>query len=426
MKLVLTGASGYIGQRFSSFAIGRGHVVVAATRDQPQGRLFSWMHFDLLDGAPVELPPNTDVVIHLAVNARASTDEEGGQEISAADRLIEAAGRVGARMVFVSSQTARLDAPTVYGRTKWRIEQKVLASGGCVIRPGQVYGGVERGLFGVLSGTVRKLPLLPDFLPAPMIQPIHVDDLVAGLMRVAEQVSDPPGVLCLAATEPISFVRFLAAIAKWRLRCKRFFFPVPVVMARMFTRLAGERRSRFWGLSRLDSLFDLPLMETAVDLGRLGITLRSLEDGMHCSGDGRRRRLLQEGKALLRYLLKESPSHTLLRRYVRAIEHLRGGTSLRMASLFVRLPVLLALLDGKASRTRAWGKEFNWRLDAASALAEATPQGARRFLGIGQGSWLLTSLMRMSLALVGELFWRLAGILCHPLLLRWLQRERSI
>jgi len=111
---------------------------------------------------------------------------------------------------------------------------------------------------------------------------------------------------------------------------------------------------------------------------------------------------------------------------VRAIEHLRGGTSLRMASLFVRLPVLLALLDGKASRTRAWGKEFNWRLDAASALAEATPQGARRFLGIGQGSWLLTSLMRMSLALVGELFWRLAGILCHPLLLRWLQRERSI
>jgi len=38
----------------------------------------------------------------------------------------------------------------------------------------------KRGLFGTLVKVVRRLPLLPTFLPAPKIQPIHVDDLAEG------------------------------------------------------------------------------------------------------------------------------------------------------------------------------------------------------------------------------------------------------
>lgn len=414
MKIVVTGAAGYIGTRLTSLASNRGHDVVTASRRRPSSLAASWLFFDLSSDNPVVLPIETDVVVHLAAHTTYTSSREEDREVGAAQQLVKSAQEAGARFIFVSSQTAKADAPTAYGRTKWRIEQEVLSAGGWVVRPGQVYGGELRGLFGVLAMNIRHLPLLPAFLPAPKIQPIHVDDLAEGLLRIAERCDVLPGVYCLAAPEPVPFSKFLAEIAKSRLRCWRGFVPVPVWIFTILAPILRKTTHAQPRLERLHSLFDLPAMETISDLDQLGLTLRPFRSGMHPSGSDRRRRLLKEGRALLAYVLKARPSNAVLRRYIHAIEFLRDGQSLDLPQAFLGNPILLSLLDNSAWTNKSKGAEFSWRIDAATVLAESAPSGANRFLEPDRECGMLNSLLSISGAILCEIFWRILRI---PLLL---------
>ena len=425
MKLVITGLSGYIGERLAAHALSRGHIVVAASRRPLASSVYTWMQYELASEAPIELPAGTNAVIHLAANTSSGLGMDDDFEVLAAKALIAGAEQSKAKLVFVSSQTARSNAPTVYGRTKWRIEQEVLAAGGWVVRPGQVYGGCERGLFGTLVGAVRQLPVILAFLPAPKVQPIHIDDLAEGMLRIVELDDIPPGVLCLASPEPVSFTRFMLAIASGRVRRQRWLVPIPVMLIHAVGGVLGRRLRIRLGLERLNSLFELPLMDTANDLQRLRLSLRSLPSGMHPSGGDRRRWLICEGQALLTYVLKERPGTSLLRRYVRAVEKLRGGSLLDLPAWTLRLPIALALLDDRAFALSARGAEFAWRLDAATTLAEATTQGARRFLGFGRSSGSLMSLISISRAVVAEIVWRVLRIAGTPFLQRYMRDTGS-
>lgn len=428
MNLVVTGATGYIGSHVLSHAIQNRHQVVAASRKHPGVPVSSWLPYELTSTEEFILPTDTNAIIHLAANtdSTAIAADINEAEFLAAQSLILAAERVAAKFVYISSQTARQDAPTSYGRLKWKIEQEVLAAGGWVVRPGQVYGGSEEGLFDILVKTVRRFPILPAFLPVPKVQPIHVDELAEGLMRIIEDQDISPGVYCLASPKPVSFTQFLSAIAKNRVRLKRWFVPVPVFLVRFISAIIGDRlriRSR---IERLYSLIDLSLMDTADDLNRLGLSLRSLSAGMHPSGNDNRRRLLREGNAFINYLLKEPPNSSLLRRYVRAVEKVRGGRPLDLPENFYRLPMLLVLLDKQTNCLSHQAVEFAWRLDTAMVLAEATSQGAAPFLGIGHKTGLLISLYWMSRALLGELFWRTFGLIYSPILRIWFHQRKLL
>lgn len=411
----MTGATGYIGSCLTCLASRRGHDIVIASRQRHSTFPASWLPFDLSSANSTMLPTNTDAVVHLAANTTHTNRLENECEVVAAQRLIKSAQEVGAKFIFVSSQTARADAPTEYGRTKWRIEQEVLSAGGWVVRPGQVYGGKLRGMFGMLVKTTQQLPILPAFVPTTKVQPIHVDDLAEGLLRIAERGDVPSGIYRLAAPEPISFSKFLDEIAKSRLRCRRGFVPVPVVVINAFAAVLSEALQTRLGLERLRSLFDLPVMETAPDLRQLGLTLRPLRSGMHPSGNDRRRCLLQEGHALLAYILKKPPGKAVLRRYIRAIERLRDGRALGLSSAFLDCPIFLSLIDKPVwANKKAWA-EFSWRLDAATMLAEATQTGAYRFLGLGRENGMLSSLFSMTSAVACEVFWRTLRAIFFPL-----------
>ncbi|MDP1665882.1 MAG: sugar nucleotide-binding protein [Methylobacter sp.] len=424
MKIVVTGANGYVGTRLITIGDKHGHVIVVASRQPPIIQENLWIPFDIYKANLIELPSGTDAIVHLAANTLLANNTDKKSEINAAVNLIKAAKEVGAKFIFVSSQTARSDAPTAYGRTKWRIEQEVLSAGGWVVRPGQVYGGELRGLFGTLVSTVRRLPLLPAFIPAPKVQPIHVDDLAEGLLRIAERGDVPPDVYCLAAVAPVSFSILLDTIAKSRLRCWRGFLPVPVLVINALTFILGEKFRTRLGLERLQSLFNLPVMETRPDLNQLGLELRPLRSGMHPSGNDRRRRLLREGQAMLGYILKERPGSAVLRRYIRVIEQLRGGQALDLPKLFLGYPIFLSLLDESSWTNKITSAEYLWRLDAATVLAEATPVGAYRFLGRGHG--VLYSLFSMTHAVLCEVCWRISRMLFSPLVRLTLSQEKGI
>jgi len=378
MRIAVTGATGYIGQRLIRAARLAGHEVLALSRRPLIEAGVEWQFFDLSDATPLALPSDIDAVFHLAAETRHTASAELTEQ-TAAQLLIDAAGSISAAFIFISSQTACADAPTAYGRIKWRIERATIEAGGLVIRPGQVYGGPERGLFGVLCTMVRRMSFLPAFIPAPAVQPVHVDDFVAALLACLAQ--KPSAVLSVAAPVGISFTAFLHAIARGRTSRCHVFIPIPVLLIRVAAKLLGSALSSKLGLERLLSLFALQNMNTAGDLQCLELMLRPLSSGMTRSGRGRRE-LIREGRVFLTYVLRTKPAGALVRRYIRAVETLRIVQPLRLPVLVLGVPSLLAILDGAKDIDPAFRCELDWRINAALMLAEASPQGACRFLDV--------------------------------------------
>lgn len=411
MKLAITGATGYIGEALTACALAHGHSVIALSRRKPTNIDIPWMRFDLSDSIPLELPKNVDVIVHLAATTQSPSFDEIS-EIRSAQRVIDASAAHYIPIIFVSSQSARPNAPTSYGRAKWEIEQIALAAGGIAIRPGQVYGGPNRGLFGELVDLVDRHFVLPAFWPAPRIQPVHVDDLAEAIIRVASSHPANPAVLNIGADTPISFSAFLKGVARFRTGKMRLFVPVPTAVVRTAAWLAERTGFAGTSLARLISLFELTPMTTVHDLDHLELRLRPLAQGLLPTGNARRRALIGEGLSLLAYVLRQPASSALVRRYVRAVELLRTPEPLNLPRWALKHPAAVALFERAASKS----PEFKWRLEAAVVLAEATPLGAVRFLRAPPArTGPIRTVIVVLLAVLREVAWRAAGLICGPL-----------
>ena len=181
-RLLITGATGFIGQHLVPALVELGHRVVAVVR-RPMLLGSSIDQVPIKDLASVDWLPllkGIDVVIHLAAIAHRGSDVEEGlydrinRQATAA--LARATARAGARLIFVSSVAAQsppsselvltendLFLPSgAYGRSKLNAEIDIAASGGqyVILRPTLVYG---RGV----KGNMRKLVWLAR-LPLPL------------------------------------------------------------------------------------------------------------------------------------------------------------------------------------------------------------------------------------------------------------------
>jgi NADH dehydrogenase len=423
--LVVTGATGYVGRPLVQAAVARGWHVVAASRTAPTDPEVPWIPYRLEDDLAGDLFPHGATVMHLAADTRGGSAAGNEMEVAAAQRLLDLARERQLRVIYVSSQAARSDAPTAYGRTKWQVEQRVLQAGGRVVRPGLVYGGRPGGLYRKLLDQVEGAIALPALLPAPRVQPIHVADLVEGMLRIIEHDDLPAHEFNLAAPEPVSFTAFLRVLAAVRLRRRRAFVPMPAAFLTPVVHAANRILGRTYEAERVRSLVDLPSLACVDSLAALELRLRPLASGMHRSGSDRRRRLLQEGRGLISYLLGERARGLLARRYARAIETLRDGVPAGVPERLLDWPGCLAALDSRALLQSAGADELSWRFDAATALAEASPAGARQFLMIGGSAGAPGAVVSLGGVALSEAFWRLVRLFASPFLRRALGRRHG-
>ena len=413
--IAVTGATGYVGRSFCSAALSNGHQILILGRRDPNITGCSYLPYDINSTDQLSLPSEVNVLVHLAIVPN-SLNTDGSGELASAGMLIKASNNVGAKLIFVSSQAAAIDAPTAYGRTKWLIEQRISNANGIIVRPGQVYGGCESGLFGELVKVVKRSPVLPMFVPPPLIQPIHVDDLATCLLELAESDELNSKVVFLGSDTPISFTEFLRLIARKRLFKTRIFIPIPVIIVTFTIKLLGGR----FGLERLNSLFSLRPMRLDCDR----FQMRDIAAGMHRSGNDSRRKLLIEARAVISYVLTKSPNVFFLSRYARAIAELKNGKDMRLPLIFTSFPSTLTLLDCRGAGKDIWQKEFMWRIDSATAIAEASTLGARVFLGSGISQYFLKNLAELIYAVFRELFWRLLTLILSPLIYWYLAKLR--
>ena len=361
MHVLLTGANGYIGSRLLQALRAQGDAVTVLGRPW---RLGEAVPDEVFKGTSV------DAVIHLAHDWKDDDANRRGTELL----LTAARSHRVKRFVFVSSLSARADAPNRYGRVKAAVEGLLQAPAEIAARVGLVYGGPPRGLYGTMLRLTR-LPIVPMIDAGQRIQPIHLDEVCLGLIAMVKAPTPQRPVYRLAAHEPMSFGDFLRLVARASHERRLRLIPVP----RAAALLAADLTARLPFVPTVDrervlGLVGIRVQESADDLGELGLALVPVEAGLRRRATTGRR-LIREGAALLRYCAGAPVRKETVRLYARTLRVLDDAEPLDLPRLALRWPALLRLLDNPH---RA-GSALRRRLGIAARVAEAGREPAERF-----------------------------------------------
>lgn len=274
MKLLITGASGYIGQRLAETARARGHQVMVLGRRALDG--FDVTAWRLGEAVPAEALAGAGALIHLAHDwsADSKTGDANGAATEALARQALAAGL--ARFVFASSTSSRSDAANAYGRSKFASEARLAALPGAAghivsARIALVYGGPPSGQYGLMRRIAALSPVLPMVGLERQVQPIHVDEVCAALLALAERPDLSKNVYVVAGAA-MTFGAWLKLLRKAQGKGSLLLIPVPVglmLLACDLTRLLpglAVSRERVLGLTAATA------MNRGDDMAALGVT----------------------------------------------------------------------------------------------------------------------------------------------------------
>jgi NADH dehydrogenase len=193
MKVVVAGASGFVGRHVAEALRACGHVVVGidrGTRPAPPGVV--QVRCDLgAEDVPAEALAGAGAVVNL-VGIKRPTAHQGFEEahVAATRRLIDGARRAGiGRLVHVSVVCRRPDPGLAYHDTKWRAEALVRDSGlaATILRPGVIYGPGD-DMITHLVKMIRFAPIFPVVGDGgSLLQPVDVRDVALAVVRALER-----------------------------------------------------------------------------------------------------------------------------------------------------------------------------------------------------------------------------------------------
>ncbi|MEX1184266.1 MAG: NAD(P)-dependent oxidoreductase [Gemmatimonadota bacterium] len=214
-RVLLTGATGFVGSHAAEAFAGTGMQVRALVRSPDRARALAGLGVELAqgsledDGALRAACAGTDVVVHMAALTHARTEAEY-QSVNRDGtlRLLHASCAAASRpprFVYLSSLAAAGpavngrgirsdDTPrplTAYGRSKLAGERACLDEAGridtIVLRATAVYGPRDTDLYHFFRLASRGIIPVPTGPPRPL-QMVHVADLARALVRAAEAV----------------------------------------------------------------------------------------------------------------------------------------------------------------------------------------------------------------------------------------------
>lgn len=226
MKLLLTGASGFIGSHVARAAVQRGDAVRCLVRPGSDCSTLTGLSVEVMRGDVTDrdslrrAAAGADAAIHCAaVTSEGAPDFAHSYRVNVMGtrNLVEACveEEVG-RLVLISTQSATLQNRGAYGRTKLEAERVVAASGlpYTILRPSTVYGPGARGLFAKLRHHVDRLPVVPMVGDGRQrLRPIYVGDLADAILKCCRSESTVGKSYDLGGLDGVSFADLIDGIA---------------------------------------------------------------------------------------------------------------------------------------------------------------------------------------------------------------------
>lgn len=188
MRILVTGASSFVGSWFCTHAAARGHTVLGLWNTTPL----------LIDGiTPITsdltlfTPSKIDVVVHLACKVM------GPDALARNRRMLDSVLGWGLPVVYASSTVVHWPGETPYARSRREDEARVRESAApwLIVRPCAPYGPPHPThrpkhpeSFHRLGRLARRSPVVPVVGSAEVRrQPVHVEDFAASILSLVER-----------------------------------------------------------------------------------------------------------------------------------------------------------------------------------------------------------------------------------------------
>lgn len=247
MRVLMTGATGFIGGHLARALLAQGHELVCAVREPARLQLGPgrWQALQVdLSAAP----SRESWLPHLAgvdavVNAVGILRETPGQTFAALHAhapiaLFHAAAEAGVKVaVQVSALGADEAARSRYHLTKRQADDalRALPLRGAIVQPSAVYGDSPAA---AMFEQMAAAPMLA--LPQSggmAMQPVHVDDVVAGILAVLADPLPPGTTIAFVGPRPLSMAHYLRGLR----RAMGLRWPLPVLPLPTFLFMWGAR-----------------------------------------------------------------------------------------------------------------------------------------------------------------------------------------
>jgi uncharacterized protein YbjT (DUF2867 family) len=241
MKIVLTGATGYIGKRLLPVLVEAGHEVICCVRDprrfNPPGSMkekISVLKMDLLDTVSLkQIPEDIDAAYYLVHSMSASTNYEQLEERSAKN-FREALEKTRVKQVIYLSGIVNESELSKHLASRKNVEHE-LSKGTyqlTTLRAGIIIGSGSAS-FEIIRDLVEKLPLMitPRWLNT-RCQPIGISDVIAFLSKALMNLKTYGQNFDIGGSNVLSYKQMLLDFAEVR-NLKRRILVVPVMTPRL-------------------------------------------------------------------------------------------------------------------------------------------------------------------------------------------------
>jgi len=233
MRLLVTGASGFVGSHVARAGSQRGDTVrclvrASSNRGALRGLPVETVVGDLGDADSLERAVRgVDAVVHCAATTSETSPDwalsHRTNALGTANLLSACEHQAVRRFVLVSTQSANADNTSAYGTTKLEAE-RIVAAGRVaftILRPSTVYGPGARGLFAKISHYVATLPVIPIIGDGRQrFRPICVGDLATAILDCLGSPQTVGKTYDLGGGDGVSFAEFIdgigAALGKQR------------------------------------------------------------------------------------------------------------------------------------------------------------------------------------------------------------------
>jgi uncharacterized protein YbjT (DUF2867 family) len=242
MKILLTGANGYIGRRLLPVLVMAGHQVICLVRDKRRieveetiANSISYLEADLLNDKDLEaMPPDIDAAYYLVHSLGSSSDKFQQLEESTASNFVEAVDKTSCQHIVYLSGISNDTTLSNHLKSRKKVES-ILASAEAnltVLRAAIIIGsgGVS---FEIIRDLVEKLPVMvaPKWLKTKC-QPIAIRNVIYYLSNTLLKEATFGKVFDIGGPDILTYKEMLLQFAEIR-GLKRTIITLPVLTPRL-------------------------------------------------------------------------------------------------------------------------------------------------------------------------------------------------
>lgn len=283
MRILITGASGFIGSHLAEALAREGHEILRCTHGNPgaaNGIAVDYMH-DVTEASWLPRLQGVDVVINavgiLRETAQTRFDPLHHRAPAALFRACQSAGVK--RVIQISALGADEHASSVYHLSKKAADDalRTLDIDWTILQPSVVFGldGASTGLFLRLA----SLPLIPLIGHGDQhMQPIHIDDLSALVVKLIEEHQGIRQTIHAVGHEAVTLRQMLSSYRSGLGLGKTLFLPTPLALIRLGAKFGDITHAGALSTETLNMLLRGNTGDAAAVSAILGRPPRALQD----------------------------------------------------------------------------------------------------------------------------------------------------